>query len=195
MKLLMHICCANCALFPLKNLKERGARVQGLWFNPNIHPYTEYRSRHDALRQLEELWRLDIHYDDQYGLRDFVRGVAHREHERCEHCYSIRLEEAARRARGLGMDAFSTTLLVSPYQRFDLIVKKGREFEEKYDVEFLAEDFRPGWNEGRKLSKEIGLYRQKYCGCVYSEMERYIGDGALKEKEHQTTSHLPRALS
>lgn len=131
--------------------------------------------RLEALQQLQELWKLDIIYNDVYGLKEFIRAVVNNEDSRCEYCYGVRLEEAARAAKQEGMDAFTTSLLVSPYQKFDKIIEKGKELEQKYDIEFLAEDFRVGWKEGVKISRELGLYRQKYCGCIYSEMERYIG--------------------
>ncbi len=169
----MHICCANCALYPLKTLMDRGITVHGLWFNPNIHPLTEYRARLEATRELERLWNLDITYEDRYGLKEFIRGVVYDEANRCSYCYRVRLEETAKKARELGMDGFTTSLLVSPYQKSDLIIETGREMQERYDIEFLDEDFSRGWNEGRKLSRELGFYRQKYCGCIYSEEERY----------------------
>ena len=175
MRLLMHICCANCALYPLKNVMERGIKVQGLWFNPNIHPVTEYRARLDALRELQNLWKLDIQYVDHYGLEEFVRGVAYKENRRCSYCYTVRLEDTARKAAELGMDGFTTSLLASPYQKFDMIVAIGMELQGRYGIEFFLEDFRTGWHDGVRLSKELGLYRQRYCGCIYSEMERYAG--------------------
>lgn len=173
MKLLMHICCANCCIHPIQSLKKRGVDITGYWYNPNIHPFTEYRERLNSLKFLEQEWNLSVEYDDTYGLRDFIRNVVNKEGNRCEYCYSIRLDEAARKARDYGMDAFTTSLLVSPYQKFDLIRQKGKEMAEKYNVTFLGEDFRPGYREGMKVSKDLGIYQQKYCGCIYSEMDRY----------------------
>jgi len=176
MKLLMHICCANCSLYPIKVLRSRGVDTYGLWYNPNIHPFTEYRNRLESLKALQGRWNLEIDYVDLYGLRDFVRAVANREEDRCGHCYSIRLEETARRAREGAFDGFTTSLLVSPYQKQDLIRSLGMKMAEKYNIEFVFEDFRHGFREGMQLSRELGLYRQKYCGCIYSEEERYRKD-------------------
>jgi predicted adenine nucleotide alpha hydrolase (AANH) superfamily ATPase len=173
MKMLMHICCANCSLYPLQSLRKRGIETSGYWFNPNIHPFTEYRSRLDAVKHLQTLWDLDIDYVDHYGLRDFVRNVVQNEADRCEYCYASRLEATAKTAKKNGFDAFTTSLLVSPYQKFDKILNRGAEMSDKYDIEFFGEDFRQGYREGMKTSRELGLYRQKYCGCIYSEMERY----------------------
>lgn len=174
MKLLMHICCGPCAVSPVASLKKRGITVEGFWFNPNIHPYKEYRSRLEALRRLQSLWKLDIAYVDRYGLTEFLRAVTGDEENRCGYCYTVRLEAAAKAAKEQGADAFSTSLLVSPYQKFDLITALGRELQERYNIPFFGEDFRSGFGEGRKRAKELGLYRQSYCGCVYSEAERYM---------------------
>jgi epoxyqueuosine reductase len=142
--------------------------------NPNIHPYTEYALRLDALQILEKEWGLDIEYADQYGLKEFMRAVVHDEDNRCMHCYSMRLEQTAITAKKMGLDGFTTSLLVSPYQKFDMIGEVGMMMGKRHEIPFYVEDFRPGWHEGVRMSKELGLYRQKYCGCVYSEMERYV---------------------
>ncbi len=173
MKVLLHICCANCALYPVKNLQKRGIDFVGLWYNPNIHPFTEYRMRLEALKELQDAWRLEIEYKDLYGLKEFVQRVVYDEENRCQYCYTMRLEEAARTARQMGLEGFTTTLLVSPYQKFDKIIETGYMLQERYDIEFMGIDFREGWKEGVAISRELGLYRQKYCGCIYSEMERY----------------------
>jgi hypothetical protein len=130
--------------------------------------------RLDALRILEKEWGLDIEYDDQYGLKEFMRAVVHDEDNRCMHCYSMRLEQTAIAAKKMGLDGFTTSLLVSPYQKFDMIREVGMMMGKRHSIPFYGEDYRPGWHEGVRMSKELGLYRQKYCGCVYSEMERYV---------------------
>lgn len=174
MKLLMHICCGPCAVYPVAALRQRGIDVEGFWFNPNIHPYTEYRNRLEALRRLQSLWNLDVAYIDRYGLTEFLRAVVGDEENRCAYCYTVRLDAAARAAKERGADAFSTSLLVSPYQKFDLITAIGTELQERYNIPFFGEDFRSGFGEGRKTAKEMDLYRQSYCGCIYSEMERHM---------------------
>jgi predicted adenine nucleotide alpha hydrolase (AANH) superfamily ATPase len=161
-------------LYPLKTLFSRGIEIKGLWLNPNIHPYTEYRMRLDSLQKLQKEWSLDIEFVDHYGLKEFIRAVVHNEENRCAFCYSMRLEKTAKAASMMGLDGFTTSLLVSPYQKFDMILNIGKEMGKRYSIPFYFEDFRPGWKEGIRLSKELGLYRQKYCGCVYSEMERYL---------------------
>jgi epoxyqueuosine reductase len=173
----MHICCSNCCLYPLRTLSAKNISVKGFWINPNIHPYTEYRMRLDSLQLLEKEWGLDIEYADQYGLKEFMRAVVHDEDNRCVHCYSMRLEQTAIAAKKMGLDGFTTSLLVSPYQKFDMIREVGMTMGKRHEIPFYVEDFRPGWHEGMRMSRELGLYRQKYCGCVYSEMERYMKKG------------------
>lgn len=174
MNILIHICCANCAVYPVMVLKERQMNVKCLWFNPNIHPYMEYRARIDGLMKLQKLWNLDVDYQDYYGLIEFLRAVSGKEEDRCEYCYRIRLEETAKKAKEIPFDAFTTSLLVSPYQKFDMIVDIGKQLEQKYSIRFLAEDFRGGFKAGKRISRGFGIYQQKYCGCIYSEMERHL---------------------
>ena len=123
MKLLMHICCANCCLYPIQTLNTKGIDVKGFWINPNIHPYTEYQMRLDSVLKLQKDWSLDIEYTDHYGLREFLRTVVNNEENRCVFCYSMRLEETAKAAKKMRLDGFTTSLLVSPYQKFDKIIE------------------------------------------------------------------------
>ncbi len=148
--------------------------MEGFWFNPNIHPFTEYMNRLDSLKKLESIWDLDICYYDFYGLKDFLRKTINKEDERCYYCYTMRMEKTAQEARKKGINLFTTTLLYSRYQKYDMIIEVGKEIQDRYSVEFYTEDFRKGWHEGINMSKDLSLYRQKYCGCIYSEMERYV---------------------
>lgn len=173
MKVLMHICCSNCSIYPLQKFLMDGLDVRGLWFNPNIHPYTEYASRLESLKKLGRIWHLDIDYIDEYPLDDFLKAVAGTGAGRCEVCYTLRIEKTAETAAKMNIPVFTTSLLASPYQQFDMIKSIGKSAEKKHGVQFLAEDLRQGWRLSRTLSKEFDLYRQKYCGCIYSEMERY----------------------
>jgi hypothetical protein len=178
MKLLMHICCSNCSIYPLQNLLLKGIDIKGFWFNPNIHPYTEYTARLESLIKLGNLWNFDVVYEDDYLLDDFLRSVSGRGAERCSICYAMRLDRTAQAAKRMNFAGFTTSLLASPYQKFDGIIEQGHKAAKRYGIAFLSEDFRPGWKTSQKLSRELELYRQKYCGCIYSERERY----AQKEK-------------
>ncbi|MCX7913880.1 MAG: epoxyqueuosine reductase QueH [Thermodesulfovibrionales bacterium] len=179
-ELLMHTCCSNCTIYPYLFFKDRGIDVKCFWYNPNIHPYVEYKQRLDSMKSLESLWSLNIEYIDHYGLIEFIRNTTYNGVDRCEYCYRIRLQETAKKASELSIEAFTTSLLVSPFQKFDMIIDIGKEIENKYSVVFYFEDLRKGFDKGQKISKELGLYQQRYCGCIYSEMERF------KKKSHKT---------
>ena len=174
MKLLLHICCANCAIYPLERLKEREAEVTGFFFNPNIHPYQEYQKRLESLKQYSERVGLKMIYRDEYLLEEFLRNVSDRVEERCRYCYSIRLEATAQEAKREGFDQFSTTLFQSTHQDHSLIKETGDRISKEIGVPFYYEDFRQGWRKGVEVSRAMGLYRQQYCGCIYSEKERYL---------------------
>ena len=135
MKLLMHICCAPCANMPIDALRADGIDLTGYWYNPNIHPFTEYRARRK--------------------------------------CYEMRLFEAARMAKEGGFDAFTSSLFISPYQQHELMRDVAYRAGEEYGVQFYYQDFRPMFRDGQTRARELGFYIQKYCGCVFSEQERY----------------------
>lgn len=171
MKLLMHMCCSNCSLYPLKSLLSQGVDVKGLWFNPNIYPRSEYERRLTSLQDLQRLWHIDVEYVDTYGSDEFKKTLGSSRDNRCIRCYTVRLEETAKTAKKMDLSGFTTSLLVSPYQKFDSILSVAREMERRYSIPFYLEDFRVGYREHIPLSRELGLYRQKYCGCMFSEHE------------------------
>ena len=177
MRVLLHICCANCAINPIQQLQGRGDGVVGFFFNPNIHPYQEYRKRLEALKHYSEKTGLDFILRDEYLLEEFLRNVSHRVDDRCRYCYRVRLEATASEAKEKGFERFSTTLLESSHQNHALIKETGEEVAKEVGIPFHYEDFRPGWRKGAEVSKAMGLYRQQYCGCIYSEKERYLGRG------------------
>ena len=182
MKILLHICCANCAIHPLERLAEEG-EVVGFFFNPNIHPYQEYQRRLEALKIYSERTGLSVIYRDEYLLEDFLRNVSQRPEERCRHCYRVRLEATAREAKKNAFDAFSTTLLQSAHQNHALIRETGETVSGEAGIPFHYEDFRPGWKRGVEISKAMGLYRQQYCGCIYSEKERFAGKPESRSRQ------------
>lgn len=173
MHILTHICCGPCAIFPVARLREQGHQVRGFFYNPNIHPYQEFARRLDTLEQYAEAENLPVIYRRRYSPNEYLREVVYRENRRCQICYYLRLQEAARIARKGKFDAFTTTLLVSPYQKHDLVRAIGEAVGEEHGVPFYYEDFRPGYAESVRRSKALGMYRQPYCGCIYSEGERY----------------------
>jgi len=173
MKLLMHICCAPCANLPIDVLRADGIDLTGYWYNPNIHPFTEYRARRNCLQEYAKTIDLPLLVRDDYGLRPFVREVAGDIAGRCVKCYEMRLFEAARAAKEGGFDAFTSSLFISPYQKHELMRDVAYRAAEEYGVEFYYQDFRPMFRDGQARARELGFYMQKYCGCVFSEQERY----------------------
>jgi len=162
-------------------------QLTGFWFNPNIHTNEEYQLRLDSLKNLSDKWHIDMLYDEEYKPEQYfnlfndeqlncssdLNSVAIPAFpDRCRSCYLLRLEKTAEEAKKQGFDAFTTTLLISPYQDFEQITETGRKLEEKYNVNFYLKDFRPYFRDAMSLSKELGLYRQKYCGCIFSNHER-----------------------
>ena len=173
-KLLLHTCCAPCLIGTLPFLKNYD--VSCLWYNPNIHPYTEYKSRLDALVNYTSENHINLIVRDDYGLVEFARSVIDRLDERCGYCYDSRLRIAAECAKTRGFELFSTTLLVSPYQNHEEIKKTGEKYAEETGVGFCYADFRGNFRAGQKSARENGVYMQKYCGCIFSEYERYRKD-------------------
>ncbi|MEZ0536285.1 epoxyqueuosine reductase QueH [Caldicellulosiruptoraceae bacterium PP1] len=174
MKILMHTCCGPCAVYPLEVINSENHDVCGYFYNNNIHPWTEYKSRLDAAKKLYDYLNIDFFIEDDYDIEGFLSNVALNPKNRCNYCYANRLEKTAIYAKNNGFDAFTTSLLVSPYQKHELIKTIGERIAEKYNIRFFYRDFRPGYWQGRKKAKELGLYMQKYCGCIYSEKERYL---------------------
>lgn len=128
MRVLLHSCCAPCAIKCVETLRAEGIEPSILWLNPNIHPYTEYISRRDSLLKFCNEEKLNLIYSGEYGLRSFLNGLGNSfSSSRCEYCYNLRLDAAVREAKLNGFDAFSTTLLISPYQKHDLIREIGEQ--------------------------------------------------------------------
>ena len=172
--LILHCCCAPCSVSCIDSLRAENIEPHLFWYNPNIHPFTEYKSRYDCLINFAESEKLELTANNTYGLRLFLDRVFPKVDERCEKCYRLRLEETASAAAQKGFTAFTTTLLISPYQDHNAVKRIGEEFAAKYGVEFFYRDFRPLFREGQNSARSRGMYMQKYCGCVFSEEERYL---------------------
>ncbi|MDR0464823.1 MAG: epoxyqueuosine reductase QueH [Treponema sp.] len=179
MKLLLHCCCAPCSISCVKALGDENVIPQLFWYNPNIHPFTEYEARRNCIKNFTDNEKLELSLVDEYGLRSFLTVVSQEINkpspniERCEKCYRMRLEKTADYAAKNVFSAFSTTLLISPYQNHDVIKKTGEEISEKYGVDFFYRDFRPLFREGQTAARAKEMYMQKYCGCIFSEEERF----------------------
>ena len=170
---LMHTCCAPCSLSCIDPLRAEGIEPVAFWYNPNIHPWKEYEARRDYLLAYAPTIEMQVIVDEDYGLRTFVEHVASDIDHRCTYCYQHRLEETARYAAEHGYGAFTSTLLASLYQDHDGIKAAAEKYARQYGVEFLYRDFRPNFRAGNQRARELGFYMQKYCGCVFSEQDRY----------------------
>ena len=204
MRILVHICCGPCAITVLQLLRDQGHELTGLFFNPNIQPLAEYMRRRegaalvaerlgipllfaDSLPEAEQRWSDPWLTDagERPGAEalppavdpaPWLRAVAGRERERCLLCWRIRLQKTADIAANRGFDAFTSSLLYSRYQKHETIRDLGRSMAVAGGPAFAYEDFRVFWQEGVRLSKEWGIFRQQYCGCLYSEYDRYRRD-------------------
>ncbi len=173
MRVLLHSCCGPCTIYPLRILREQHHEVKAYFFNPNIHPFSEFMKRRDTLATFAKGVSLPLVVDDRYELHSFLKGALDYGRDRCLFCYRTRLAQVFAHASEGDTEAVTTTLLYSKYQRHADIVAIASELSEEYDLPFLYEDFRLGWQEGVAESKRLEMYRQKYCGCVFSELERY----------------------
>jgi hypothetical protein len=157
----------------LKELRTQGHEVVGIFHNPNIHPYQEYQRRLQTLNDYAAKAFFKVLCSDGYPMEEFLRQIVFKENDRCEYCLQIRLKYTAEMAMTEKYDGFTTTLLYSKYQKHDLIREIGEHFSRQTGIPFYYQDFREGWADGVKISKELDMYRQPYCGCIYSEKERY----------------------
>lgn len=173
MKLLLHTCCGPCSIYPVSVLRQEGHDLTGYFYNPNIHPLTEFRKRLETLQGYAGRVDLPLIVDEKYELDEYLRQVVFREGDRCRVCYAMRLRKAAEAAIKGEYDAFTTTLLVSPYQTHEQIREIGTAIGVETGIPFLYLDFRPGYREATRISREENMYRQQYCGCIYSERDRY----------------------
>lgn len=172
--LLLHICCGPCATYPLEILREEFS-LKGYFYNPNIHPYREFERRRKSTEQAAEYYGINLNVDNDYPLEEFLATAGSKTPQRCQTCYRIRLGKTAREARRGKFDGFTTTLLISPYQDLEEIIRAGQKAASFWGVSFFAPDLRKGFSRSRELARELKLYRQGYCGCIFSEKERYYG--------------------
>ena len=174
MKLLMHTCCAPCSVYCIDTLRKEGIEPTLYWFNPNIHPYKEYQARRDCLKEYSKSIGIEAIFEENYGLDEFCKNVVNDLTGRCKnYCYPVRLEQTFKYAKENGYDTVTTTLLYSIYQNHDYIKSLMEEYSKKYEIDFLYRDFRVGFWEGHQKAHDLGLYMQKYCGCIFSEESRY----------------------
>jgi hypothetical protein len=172
-KVLIHVCCAHCAAYTAEYWKTQGYEAAGFWYNPNIHPYTEHQNRLEAIQKLAQQIGLPLIIAEGYDMVEYFRRVTGHETERCGDCFDLRLNKTAATAKEKGFDGFTTTLLISPDQKHQLIQAVGELIAAAQGVSFLYADLRKRYSDSRHITKPMDLYRQQYCGCLYSELERY----------------------
>ncbi len=172
-QMLLHLCCGPCAAGALPFWQDQGVGVVGFFFNPNVHPLLEFRRRLTAAKEAAQHARIPLTVDDYYDPEAWFAATASGNGTRCQNCISMRLERTAREAALQGCGAFSTSLSISPWQDHQAIKARGQEAGTKHGVRFLYEDLRPYYGASRRDSGRLGLYQQKYCGCLVSEWERY----------------------
>ncbi len=174
MKLLLHTCCGPCSIYPVQVLRQMDMDVMGFFYRHNIHPFQECLKRENTLRQYAQSIDFGVIFQKDYKIEQFLQSIAFREKDRCRYCYHDRLKATALVAKKGKFDGFSTTLLYSRFQNHDLIRQTGEAVSKTYGVKFFYHDFREGWKNGIETSKRLNMYRQQYCGCIYSEKERYF---------------------
>jgi epoxyqueuosine reductase len=173
MNMLVHACCAHCTAYTIEHWRKEGHRVTALWYNPNIHPFTEHNLRLDAMKQLSQNMDFPLVVVEGYDFKEYFRRVAGHEDDRCRYCFELRLTRVAEKAKELGMDAFTSSVLISPHQKHELAREIGERAAAGVGVSFAYADLRKRYSDSRRLTKPMELYRQQYCGCIYSEVERY----------------------
>ncbi len=176
-KLLLHICCAPCAVYVFEKLRKI-YDVTGFFYNPNIHPVKEYELRKEELIKISEKLGWDTVVSD-YDVKEWFNKIKGHENdpergERCTLCFAMRFDRAFAYAKSNGFDIVASTLSISPYKNTHQINGVGEAMSEKYGVEFLPENFKKkdGFNIGKKMGIELGIKHQNYCGCVYSRRDR-----------------------
>ncbi len=173
MKLLLHTCCSACLIYPYESLTKENITTTAYFYNPNIHPYKEFRKRLNSFKEYSTNANIKNIIDEDYKLDWFLQKIVGTGENRCTICYTLRLRETAKMAKTKSFEAFSTTLLVSPYQNQEQIRKIGEQIAKETGLIFYYKDWRNGFQYAHQKAKELNLYLQSYCGCIYSEEERY----------------------
>ncbi|MDP3792085.1 MAG: epoxyqueuosine reductase QueH [Candidatus Omnitrophota bacterium] len=179
MNILLHICCAPCEIYPVEALRKSGHKIAGLFYNPNIHPYSEYLKRKKEVEKYSKEVSLNVIYAE-YDLEGYLEYIIDSEStkSRCPICWWYRMRRVAQLSKENGFEAFTTTLLGSPYQDQEVVKNIGEEVAKEAGLKFYYEDFRTGFKAAHNKAKSKGIYCQNYCGCIFSEKERIEKKGS-----------------
>lgn len=182
--LLLHACCAPCSLEPVRLLMEEGFEPVICWANPNIQPRPEHDRRLAELRRWADSCGLPLieAADDRVRWDTSVARLGAVRDRRCRACYALRLAEACRVARDRGLTHIATTLAVSPYQLFDTCNEVLGTLAAAHGLVPVVRDFRPWYPQATARSRELGMYRQKYCGCRFSAAEAALDRARLRDE-------------
>lgn len=172
-KLLIHTCCAPCSILVIDKFKK-DYEITLFFYNPNIHPYKEYLERLNSFKNFSENQKVN-YIIGNFEYKDYFMNVIRNLSDRCLFCYQLRLNQTAITSKSQDIKNFTTTMLYSPYQKHETIKKLGEIIAKQYNLNFVYFDLRERYFDGVKLSKDYNLYRQKYCGCIFSEIERFGG--------------------
>ena len=172
--IIIHTCCAICSGYPVSYLQDAGYRVVAYFYNPNIFPKEEYFKRLEAQKILCKHLNCELvegeYVPDEYF--DFVRGLETEPEKgkRCDKCFELRLRKTAEYAKSVGIENFTTSIVISPHKNFDKLTQIGEKIAQEYGLNYVGINFKKndGFLKTNKLSKELGLYRQNYCGCKFA---------------------------
>ena len=190
--LLLHACCAPCSLEPLRLLREEGFEPVICWSNPNIQPLSEHEHRLETLLAwARDVAKVDVIVagDDRDAWERSVAPLWEDRERRCAACYGLRLAEAARVAEERGFTHISTTLAVSPYQLFETCMGALETVASAHGLTAVVRDFRPNYPDATKKARELGLYRQNYCGCRFSAAEAALERQAARDARKAAKNH------
>lgn len=171
---LLHTCCAICSGYPIRKLREMDYEVIAYFCNDNFDTEDEYNRRLDAQKTLCEYLKtkliIEPYEPDVYY--NYVKGLENEPErgKRCVKCFELRLKQTAQKAKSLGIENITTSMIISPHKNFKLLCEVGKEVAKGFDVNFLEIDFKKqdGFLKTNRLAKELGLYRQNYCGCKFA---------------------------
>lgn len=173
-EIILHACCGICSGYPVSFLQDAGYRVLVYFYNPNIYPLEEYQKRLEAERTICSHFSVEL-IEGAYDTESFYERAKGFENEpekgkRCIECFKLRLEKTAKLCIDKGVKNFTTSIVISPHKNFQLLSSLGKEIAQKYDLNYLDIDFKKkdGFLKTNKISRELNLYRQNYCGCEFS---------------------------
>lgn len=193
-RVLMHICCAPCAEFPVMIMRNEGYNLDVLYYNPNIHPIAEWNKRLENVNKFAQIKELQVFVDNTFLEEKWREHPSNIKENHCAMCYFMRMDFAAKFAAEHAYAAFTTSLLVSPYQNHDLLHKSAYNAAKRYNVKYIECDFRDGFRLGQEMARADELYCQKYCGCIFSLGETRF-EKKLRKEFNLEKDDIPRRIS